>query len=426
MSSARRNLRDTLWDRWLNRLESPAGGGARALPESLHPIKTTCFLQSRTRQTTVTDAARAQPRTQGSLLSAVTRITDLFSYPLRTSHYVELVNPLWSTHLLQARVVAVWDETRDARTITLKPGLNWRGHRAGQHVRVGIPVQGQHYTRTYTISSPPERADGCFTITVKVVEGGRISRHLVRDLKPGDYLPIGLPQGDFYLPDAQPVRPLLISAGSGITPARSMLQSLVAQERLPDTVHIHYAPHEFDTIFGKELQELAAKHPRYRFLPVYTRALGEEQRIKQHFNQLQLERLCPDWRERDCYACGPQGLLAAVETLWGESGLARRLQVERFRAAFAEVPADAVGGAVAFARSAVTVQADSVTSLLRVAEDAGLNPAHGCRMGICHACDTTLLSGCVRDLRTGEVRNEAGSIVQPCICAAAGDCELDL
>ncbi|MCC2636796.1 MAG: oxidoreductase FAD-binding protein [Moraxellaceae bacterium] len=372
------------------------------------------------------DTARPATRPQRSLFSAISRITDLFAYPLRTSHYVELVNPLWTTHLLQARVMKVWDETKDSRTITLKPGLNWRGHRAGQHVRVGIPVGGMHYTRTYTISSEPERSDGCFTITVKVVEGGRISRHIVRNLKPGDYLPIGLPQGDFYLPDAQPVKPLFITAGSGITPAMCMVRSLIAQERLPDTVHIHYAPHEFDLIFGKEIGELARAHPRYGFQPVFTRALGEEQREKRHFSEAQLNQLCPDWRERECYACGPQGLLTAIEALWDGAGLSRRLHVERFRATVAEVPADAVGGVVAFAKSGVKAEGDRATSLLRVAEDAGLNPAHGCRMGICHACDTTLLSGCVRDMRTGQVINEAGSLVQPCICAAAGDCELDL
>jgi stearoyl-CoA 9-desaturase NADPH oxidoreductase len=55
-----------------------------------------------------------------------------------------------------------------------------------------------------------------------------------------------------------------------------------------------------------------------------------------------------------------------------------------------------------------------------------MNPPHGCRMGICHTCNTRLISGCVRDLRTGQLINEVGSIVQTCICAAAGDCELDL
>lgn len=248
----------------------------------------------------------------------------------------------------------------------------------------------------------------------------------MRNLKPGDYLPIGLPQGDFYLPDAQPVKPLFITAGSGITPAISMVRSLIAQERLPDAVHIHYAPHEFDLIFGKELRQMTEDHARYRFHPVFTREFGEEKHEDRHFSAAQLNQLCPDWRDRECYACGPQGMLAAIEQQWQEAGRTRHLHVERFRAAFAEVPADAVGGRVRFAKSNVDAQADSATSLLRVAEDAGMNPPHGCRMGICHTCNTTLVSGCVRDLRSGRVLNEVGSIVQTCICAAAGDCELDL
>ena len=135
-------------------------------------------------------------RTSRPLLSRLRAVADLYTYPLRLSHYAELVNPLWSTHKLQARVVEIWDETRNSRTLTLKPGLNWRGHRAGQHVRVGIPANGKHYTRTYTISSPPEREDDCFTITVKAIDKGTISHHIVRNIKVGDYLPIGLPQGE--------------------------------------------------------------------------------------------------------------------------------------------------------------------------------------------------------------------------------------
>jgi ferredoxin-NADP reductase len=360
-----------------------------------------------------------------SLFSAISAVTDYFAFPLRTSHYVELVNPLWTTHKLQARVMKVWDETKDARTLTLKPGLNWRGHRGGQHVRIGIPVGGMHYTRTYTISSPPERDDDCFTITVKAIAGGRISHHIVRKIKVGDYLPIGLPQGDFYLPDAQPVKPLFITAGSGITPAMSMLRSLIAQERLPDSVHIHYSPHEFDVIFGKELKEMAQKHARYTLHEVYTHEYAELKQTKGYFNEEQLNRLCPDWREREVYACGPPGLLAALEKHFEQAGRKRHLHIERFLASFAEVPKDAVGGRVRFTKSKVEAQADHKTPLLRVAEDAGMNPPHGCRMGICHTCNTTLVAGAVRDLRTGKLINEAGSIVQTCICAAAGDCELN-
>jgi ferredoxin-NADP reductase len=360
-----------------------------------------------------------------SIWSRIEIVTDYFAWPLRTSHYVELVNPLWTTHRLQARVQEIWDETKDVRTLTLRPGLNWRGFRAGQHVRVGISVGGRHYTRTYTISSPPERDDDCFTITVKAIAGGTLSHHIVRQLKVGDYLPIGLPQGEFYLPDAQPVLPLFITAGTGITPAISMLRSLIAQERLSDSVHIHYSPHEFDVIFGKELREMAQRHPRYHLHLVFTHEYGEHKQSKGYFSEEQLSRLCPDWREREVYACGPPGLLAALEKHFEQAGRTRHLHIERFLAAFAEIPKDAVGGRVRFVRSGVEAQADHATPLLRVAENAGMNPPHGCRMGICYTCNTKLLSGCVRDLRTGKMLNEAGSIVQTCICAAAGDCELD-
>ncbi|MGH8504488.1 MAG: flavin reductase family protein, partial [Stenotrophobium sp.] len=217
-----------------------------------------------------------------------------------------------------------------------------------------------------------------------------------------------------------------ITAGSGITPAISMLRSLIAQERLADTVHIHYSPHEFDVIFGKELQEMARKHPRYHLQQIHTHEYGELKQTKGYFSAEQLQRLCPDWREREVYACGPQPLLTALEQHYEQAGLSRHLHIERFRAELAPIPTEAVGGKVRFAKSGVEANADARTNLLRVAEDAGMNPPHGCRMGICHTCNTRLLSGCVRDLRTGKLLNEVGSIVQTCICATAGDCELDL
>src|SRR5690606_8113036 len=259
----------------------------------------------------------------------------------------------------------------------------------------------------------------CFTITVKAIAGGRLSHYLVRKLKVGDYVPVGLPQGDFYLPDASPTQPLFVTAGSGITPVMCMLRSMLAQRRMANSVHIHYAPSPQETIFGKALRETDASQPHYQLHEVHTKALAEDDPSR-HFSLANLERLCPDWRERDCYACGPSELLRSMEQVWKDAGLSHRLHIERFRADFADVPEGAVGGRVRFANSNVEVDADSATNLLRVAEDAGLNPPHGCRMGICHTCNTTLKSGSVRDLRTGQLLNEAGAIVQTCVCAAAG------
>jgi ferredoxin-NADP reductase len=357
----------------------------------------------------------------------VRHVVDMYATPLTAAHYVELVNPLWSGRHLQARVIAVIDETADARTIVLRPGRNWRRHRAGQHMRIGLSVDGRRYTRTYTLSSSPERPDGDISITTKILPGGRMSEQIVRRLQVGDYLPIGLPQGDFVLPEGRPVKPLFITAGSGITPVMSMLRTYDLISNIPDTTHIHYAPHAYDVIFGNELAGLADRHSGYYDLHVvHTRDGGDGPSSDRHFSAEQLELLCPDWREREIWACGPQQLLDSVEAHFEAAGMGRRFHTERFRAALIEFE-DVQGGTVTFQLpdgSSTTADTDGASPLLRVAEDNGLNPPHGCRMGICHTCDSVLGSGRVRDLRNARVIDEPGDTVQTCVAAPLGDCTI--
>jgi ferredoxin len=81
---------------------------------------------------------------------------------------------------------------------------------------------------------------------------------------------------------------------------------------------------------------------------------------------------------------------------------------------------------VTFETSDKEVEADGSTPLLEVGEDAGVVMPSGCRMGICQTCLTPLLSGAVRDLRTGEVHGDEGQLIQTCISAAAGPVHLEI
>jgi len=350
-----------------------------------------------------------------SLWSRLGDVASLVATPLLPSHYIALVRPLAATHTRQARVEAVRDEAPGVRTLTLRPGRGWRTHRAGQHVRIGLAIDGRLVTRTYSISSTPDRTDGCVEITVKAHPGGRVSRALVHDVEVGAFVTVGLPDGDFVIRDGAPVRPLFVTAGSGITPVASMVRTFAART-MPDTVHVHYARTANDVIFGEELRAIALAHPRYRLIVITT---ADDPR---RFSADRLDALVPDWRDRECWACGPQRLLDTVAATIEPA----RLHVERFRAAIAPVPAGARGGLVRFGKSDVTARADGHTPLLQIAEAAGLAPPSGCRMGICHTCDATMTSGCVRDLRTGTQHDEPGTRIQICICAAAGDVELSL
>ena len=92
------------------------------------------------------------------------------------------------------------------------------------------------------------------------------------------------------------------------------------------------------------------------------------------------------------------------------------------------VIAEGEGGTVTFGGQRITVDADGSTPILDAGEAAGVLMPSGCRMGICFGCVLPLREGAVRDLRNGEVTTAApgdGVLVQTCISAAAGACDID-
>lgn len=347
-----------------------------------------------------------------TIWSRIADVAGLAATPLIPAHYLTLLRP----HRLQARIEAVTTETSDVKTFTLRPNAlgRWRLHRPGQYVSVQLEIDGRLVTRMYSISSAP--ATDLITITVKAQ--GRVSRAL-HSLQPGAYVTLGEPAGDFVLPDGELGPLLFITGGSGITPIASMIRTFVAAGELPDVVHVHFARSAEDEIFGAELRALAAACPRYQLVMVHTNEQGRA------FSIAWLDELAADWRTRETWACGPAGLLEAITDAFAQSGRSTALHVERFTATFAKAPANSNGGSVKFVNSRLEARADGRTPLLKIAECAGVNAPSGCRMGICHSCDTTLVAGTARDLRTGELV-EPGARVQLCVCAAAGDIELAL
>src|SRR3954470_9994414 len=153
---------------------------------------------------------------------ALHAVRSLFT-PLLPDDYLELINPLWSTQELRGRIERVVPETPDAVTVLVRPGHEWRGHRPGQYLRIGVVVDGVHHWRAYSLTTDPVRPDGLIGITPQRVAGGVVSPYLVHGARPGDIVRLGGVEGTFVLPRQVPPKVLFISAGSGITPIMSML-----------------------------------------------------------------------------------------------------------------------------------------------------------------------------------------------------------
>jgi ferredoxin-NADP reductase len=343
-----------------------------------------------------------------------------FFTPLLPDDYLELVNPLWSTQELRGRVERIEPETGDAVTLHIKPGWEWTGHEPGQYLRIGVQVDGKHHWRAYSLTSDPGRPDGQISITPKLQETGAVSPFLVRHARPGAIVRLGGVEGTFTLPDPIPRRLLFVSAGSGITPVMSMLRALDRRGAMDDVVHVHSARSADDVIFGPRLRALDERHAGFT---LQLRLTAEQGRLVAADH---LDELCPDWRERETFACGPAGLLDALSEHWEAAGLGERLHMERFQPVIGGDAGDGAGGSVRFARSGVEAACDGGTPILVAGEAAGAELPFGCRMGICHTCAGRLCSGQVRDLRTGEISGRAGETVRTCVNAAEGPVEIDL
>lgn len=355
------------------------------------------------------------------------RLAELATTPLLPDDYLDLFHPLRSGADLRGRIEEVHPETADAVTLVIRPGADWAGHVPGQYVRIGVDVDGVRLWRAYSLTHGP-RGDGRISVTVKAVPDGKVSNHLVHHVRVGTLVHLEQAAGDFVLPLASggPIKLLFVTAGSGVTPVIGILRNLfpVADSgvvRLPrsegyDVVVVHVAPSEPQSIFNANLRAL--HHAGLiRLVARYDDQHGV-------LDVDDLVTLVPDLDERTTFACGPAGLLDALQQHHDGRGLP--LCTEQFKAA---TLVTGEGGTVTFTRSGTVVDADGSTPLLTAGEDAGVLMPSGCRMGICFGCVVPLRSGTVRDLRDGRVTSAVegdGVAIQTCINAAAGACDIDL
>jgi ferredoxin-NADP reductase/MOSC domain-containing protein YiiM len=280
-------------------------------------------------------------------------------------------------------------------------------------LRLTLGPDGAPVLRTYSLSGRP--GAGEYRVSVKREPGGTASAYIHDDLLVGATLEIAAPRGTFTLRAGHhPV--VLLSAGIGVTPVLAMLYALAAHRSKREVWWLHGSRNVADHAFAAETRELLSRLPKARSHICYSQpgpedAVGDAGVTSGRLSTELIADLGVP-RHADVYLCGPQAFMAELGAgLVGLGFAPSGIRTETFGALAPITPGIAAGSAktphlppgrrgggptVAFARSGLNVNwDDDFASLLELAEACDVPTRWSCRTGVCHTCETPMLSGSV-------------------------------
>jgi len=370
----------------------------------------------------VRDRPTPVPRS-GSLRKILVGALELLSYPHHPDRYLELADPLLVTSANYARITDVDRSATDSLTFTVRPARSCR-LLPGQYVTVAVRVDGVRHTRCYspTLVDTETQRHPDLRFTIGRHPDGTVSRHLHDHARAGDVVELGPVAGEFVVPSPRPRRLLFVAAGSGLTPVLSMLTGLVAEGYDGSAVLLYYTRTPGHVPRRAELDVLADR-PNIEIVHAHTRSGGGL--LHGRFDRSHLAAVAPWYADTPTFVCGPAEMVTSIREVYAERGAEAMVNTEEFVLVPSVTSTDDAGGEISFAESGIVAE-NTGSTLLAQAEAAGLTPEHGCRMGICHSCTAVRLSGCTRDVRTGEVDSEPGRRIQICVNAPVGDVAVEL
>ncbi len=316
------------------------------------------------------------------------------------------------------RVASVEPESDTITSFILRPvdeqAPTPRGQ-AGQYVTLRLQPGGESgppVIRSYSMSSVAGE-DG-YRISVRRIHDGVGSSYLHQHIHEGDIVAVAAPRGEFVLRDGH--RPVvLLSAGVGATPVLAMLQALVIRKDQREIWWVHSARDRSEHAFGSEVTELLRMLPNSHRLISYSNPEADQNGSPDFdiVGRLSGTYLCQAGVpvDADYYLCGPDGFMKTLSAaiaaqgtppeqvateLFGSRSAALPPGMTRGPAPHQPNPDHGTGPTVSFTRSNLTVRWDPAHgNLLELAEACDVPASFGCRNGVCHACESEVLSGTV-------------------------------
>ena len=314
-------------------------------------------------------------------------------------------------------VTAIDEESTDVISLTMQraDGHPLPAALPGQYVVLRLQLGvGAPLFRSYSLSGAVSTER--YRISVKIEPNGAAGTYLREHVRVGDALDVSSPRGSFILQSGER-SVVLLSAGIGATPVLAMLYALAADRSTRQVLWIHAARDGQHHPFAAEIRGVMAPLTNGHTFVCYSRPTSRD-KMGEHFDTAgHLSRSVFDEvrvpQDADVYLCGPTRFMADMKQTLTDMGLApERIHVEIFSGsdsispgvarAVARAPhlpeGDAdTGPLVSFARSGIAAHwnPSKYQSILELAEGCDVPARWSCRTGVCHNCESGLVSGAV-------------------------------
>ena len=275
---------------------------------------------------------------------------------------------------------------------------------AGQYVNLKLTLDGQEIRRAYSVCSSPN--SGELRIAIKSVKNGHFSKFANENLKVGDILEVGQPEGKFtFEPSFSNQKNYAgFVAGSGITPVMSILKSVLESEPKSTFVLVYGNKSPEETIFHNELHELQLKYVgRFFVHSVFSQAKADGElfgRIDKSTVNFVLNNKHKEKAFDKFYLCGPEAMINLVSDVLAAHNVAEKnIKFELFSTSTAE---ENTSNESHTGHTKITVMVDDEETtfemsqkqtVLEAALKQGIDAPYSCQGGICSSCLARITNG---------------------------------
>ncbi len=330
----------------------------------------------------------------------------------------------------QLKVAKAVAETADATTFYFDVPAELKetfSYSAGQYLTFEAEINGEKVRRSYSLCTY-SGIDAMPAVTVKRVEGGKMSNFFNTDVKEGSVLQVMPPMGKFTVePNASLSRNfVLFAGGSGITPVLGIAKAILNDE--PNSkVSLIYANRDPESVIFKALlKEMESKfNGRFQVLLSYDKAPLTWFGLKGQLTEDKVQNIVKgkiggSFDQYHYFICGPGPMMEVIKSgLMGISVPSDKINIEYFSAPtsksesiedVSKIEENFTGKAevtIEVYGKTHVISCDKDTTILNAAMKQGIDPPYSCTVGVCTTCRAKVKVGSLHMLeREGLSDNE--------------------